>query len=279
MLDHQDREGTRQARDQVDHAAGLARRHARGRLVQQQEVGLAGERDPDLELALLAVGQVAGKPRAVVAEVHAMHQLLGARDHVAEAPDRREEIERAAAAPLHRQPQVLAHAEILEQVVTLEGAGNTQAADAARRPAGDVGVLDQNPAGAGLELAADLVDQAGLAGAVGSDDDVALARLDREVDVVGDDEASERAAEMIGAQHAHGLRLRSRICRNVPQMPPGKNITQQMKMMPMMASQCSLYELTTFFIRRNTPAPIAGPISVPAPPSMVMINMSPDEFQ
>jgi hypothetical protein len=35
----------------------------------------------------------------------------------------------------------------------------------------------------------------------------------------------------------------------------------------------------TFFIRRKTPAPIAGPISVPAPPSMVMIKMSPDAVQ
>jgi hypothetical protein len=98
VLDHQDRERARQARDQVDHAAGLARRHARRRLVQQEEVGLAGKGDPDLELSLFAIGQVAGEARAVVAEVHALHQLLGARDHVAEARDRREEVERVAAA-------------------------------------------------------------------------------------------------------------------------------------------------------------------------------------
>jgi hypothetical protein len=34
-----------------------------------------------------------------------------------------------------------------------------------------------------------------------------------------------------------------------------------MKMPPMMASRSRCTRLTTFFISRNTPAPIAGPIS------------------
>ena len=63
-----------------------------------------------------------------------------------------------------------------------------------------------------------------------------------EVDVVGDDQAAERAVEMFDAQHAHGRRLvaTAESPRSAPQMPPGKNITQQMKVTPMMASQCSL---------------------------------------
>src|SRR5262249_16522364 len=153
---------------------------------------------------------------------------------------RRKEVQRLAAARLHREAEIFDHAEVLEQVVALECARDAQPAYPVRRPARDVSVLDEDAAGAGLELPADLVDQPGLAGAGRADDDVTLACLDGEVDVVGDDETAERAAEMIGAQHAHGLRLRQRICRSVPQMPPGKNSTQQMKIAPMMASQCSL---------------------------------------
>src|SRR5262249_28674998 len=152
----------------------------------------AGERDPDLELALLAIGQAASEPPAVAAEMHAPHQLLGALEQIGQAPHRREEIERMAASRLHCEPQILDHAEVLEQVVALEGAGHADAAHPVRRPAGNVGVLDEDAAGAGLELAADLVDQAGLAGAVRADDDVALAALDGEIDVVGDDEMAER---------------------------------------------------------------------------------------
>ena len=48
----------RDALDQRDGLARLARRHAGGRLVEQQEVGIAGERDAELELLLVAVGQL-----------------------------------------------------------------------------------------------------------------------------------------------------------------------------------------------------------------------------
>ena len=75
------------------------------------------------------------------------------------------------------------------------------------RPAGDVGLVEQNLPRGRLQLAADLIDEAGLAGAVRADDDVAFARLNGEVDVVGDDEAAERAAQLIGAQQTHAQRL------------------------------------------------------------------------
>ena len=51
----------------------------------------------------------------------------------------------------------------------------------------------------GLQLAADLIDQARLAGAVRPDDDMPLARRDIEADIVGHDEAAERLIEMIEA--------------------------------------------------------------------------------
>ena len=81
---------------------------------------------------------------------------------------------------------------IHEQIVALERAGNARTANPVRRPAGDVDVVEQDAARGRRQLTADLIDQAGLAGAVGTDDDVALALLDGQVDIVGDDEAAER---------------------------------------------------------------------------------------
>ena len=105
---------------------------------------------------------------------------------------------------------------------------------------GDVAILQQDAAGAGLELAADLIDKAGLAGAIRPDDDMPLARRDGEVDVIGHHQAAERFVETIEAQQSHGRTPRHRTFCRLPHRPPGKNITQQMKVTPIMASQCSL---------------------------------------
>jgi hypothetical protein len=100
--------------------------------------------------------------------------------------------------------------------------------------------FNKDTAGAGLELATDLVDQARLARAIRSDDDVALASRQDEIEIVGDDQAAERLVEMLDAQDAHctflgTARVHRSFCK-VPHRPPGKNITQQMKVMPTMAA-------------------------------------------
>src|SRR5436190_9880534 len=207
------------------------------------------------------------------------HQIVRPRHQRLIAVRRAEEIERPAEAHLEGKPQVFDHRKILEQVVALKRTCHAHPADPVRRAAGDVLAVDEDVAGTRRELSADLINQAGFAGAVRADDDVSLAGDNVEADIVGDDETAERAIEMVDPERSHGRALFMRMSRIAPQMPAGKNMTQQIKVMPMMASQCSLYELTTFFISRNTPAPIAGPIKVPAPPSMVMIRTSPDAVQ
>ena len=89
-------------------------------------------------------------------------------------------------------PKIFDDAQIHEQIIALERARNAGAANAVRRPAGDVGFIEENTTRGRRQLAADLIDQAGLAGAVRTDDDMAFARLDGEVDVIGHDEAAER---------------------------------------------------------------------------------------
>ena len=57
MLDQQHGDVARQAADDRENVVALALRHAGGGLVEQQHARLGGDRDRDLEQALLAVGQ------------------------------------------------------------------------------------------------------------------------------------------------------------------------------------------------------------------------------
>ena len=70
----------------------------------------------------------------------------------------------------------------------------------------DVAAVEDDAAGVGGERAGDLVDEGGLAGAVGADDGVGLAGEDVEVDAVGDLERAERLAEVLQAQHGRAHR-------------------------------------------------------------------------
>ena len=56
--------------------------HARGRLVEQDDVGAAGDGDADLERALLGIGEHAGRHVAARGEVDLVQDLLGALAHV-----------------------------------------------------------------------------------------------------------------------------------------------------------------------------------------------------
>ena len=69
VLDEQDGDAqvVAQPADEARHLGGLGGVHARGRLVEQQQPRLRGERPRDLESTLVAVGQVAGLDVALAA--------------------------------------------------------------------------------------------------------------------------------------------------------------------------------------------------------------------
>jgi len=66
----------------------------------------------------------------------------------------------------------------------------------------DVLVEQSDRAAVGRELARDQVEERGLAGAVGADDEPALAGLDRQVDARRDAQSAERLAEVANRQRA-----------------------------------------------------------------------------
>ena len=63
--------------EQRDRLVRLARRHAGGRLVEQQDLGIARQRDAELELLLVAVGQRAGDCPRLAGKADRGEQRLG----------------------------------------------------------------------------------------------------------------------------------------------------------------------------------------------------------
>src|SRR5260370_40757121 len=56
----------------------------------------------------------------------------------------------------------------------------------------------------GCELSGDQIEQRGLAGPIGTDDETPLAGLDRKVDALGDTKAAERFRQSGDGQRRHG---------------------------------------------------------------------------
>ena len=69
VLDDDVADMARQRLQDLDEVAALGRRQAGGRLVEQDEARRAGQRQRDLELALLAVAQRRDQPVAVVVQM------------------------------------------------------------------------------------------------------------------------------------------------------------------------------------------------------------------
>ncbi len=136
----------------------LLRVHAGRRLVEQQQLGLGGERAGKLQPALLAERQVGGEVVALVGEAGELQQLADARAVVLEAvePARHHRLRCALAVAVLRHPQVLPHSELAEEADVLEGAGDRPSDDerVARQP-GHVAPVDHDAAGGRRQEAGD----------------------------------------------------------------------------------------------------------------------------
>ena len=72
---HRDAALDHQLLDQCDQLVALARRHAGGRLVHQQQARLVGERDGELDALDVAIGELAARPVGGVAHADLRQQL------------------------------------------------------------------------------------------------------------------------------------------------------------------------------------------------------------
>jgi hypothetical protein len=245
---------------QGDQVVALARRHARGRLVHEQQARIAGEGNRKLHAFHVAVGELAARP--VGGFLHA---------------DLAQKLERAAAMVGRRPPpqpvgfagvgdqrhlHVLGDGHRAEGGGDLEGAGDAAAADFARRQPGDVAVREADRSAVRLELAVDDVEAGRFAGAVGADQGQKLAARHREAHVIDGANGAEAFAQRGDGELAHEVRRRPASSAKAPARPEGKASTKTRMMPPRSACQYSVCCMTKSCRTANTDAPTIGPDSV-----------------
>ena len=119
--------------DLLDQVGALGRVHARGRLVQQQQAGLGGQRAGDLDQALRPVGQAGGRQVGLVRKPDGGQRLAWPCSREARSPRalmRQAETagpQAGALVPVTTHEHVLEHAHVHVDAKVLERAGHAEA--------------------------------------------------------------------------------------------------------------------------------------------------------
>src|SRR6266513_3926934 len=204
VLDERDRRAELlvDVEDEAAHVLLLLDVHAGHRLVEQEELGLGGERAAELDALLEPVGQAAGRRLADRLDLQEVDDPLDGRAVLELLAAGRTPVEGLQQeAPLHPEKaprhEVVEHAHALEQGHVLEGAGDAEAGDVRWLEARAVPTVEDDPSLVGVIEAADHVEQRRLPGAVGTDDGADLAAIDREAHPTQRDERAEADADAL----------------------------------------------------------------------------------
>ena len=148
VLDEQDRLGRVlfEPRDEVEHDGNLVDAHARGRLVEHQDVGLERHHHRDLELALVAMRKRGGALRRAAGEADARERRSAPVDEIAPRHPRLRQLVMHARLGLRREAHVFDHAEIGEQIGELKRAPDAEPRALRRAELRDVGAVDEDGA-------------------------------------------------------------------------------------------------------------------------------------
>jgi hypothetical protein len=198
---HQDHgETALEPRQQRHQPVGFLAAGAGHRLVEQDQLRRHGERDGEFERALLAVGQRAGWHMDAFAEPDFFERRAGG------AVERRlrrgaaEEPEARSAARLDRERDVFQRREARQDRGDLERSREAQSGACVHRQRGDVAAVEPDAAALRFEETGYLIDERGLAGAIGADHGVQFPRRHLQRHAVGDGERAELLAQILDAQ-------------------------------------------------------------------------------
>ena len=205
VLDQDQRHVLRQPEQQLRQPLPLAEREAGGGLVEQHQLRLDGARHADLELALLAVGEVADERVGLVAEQHALGCRAGPLAGVLVLLAR-EHPQASAVMPEDREKDVVLDREAGKEPRLLVRPGKPERRPHPRRQVGDVTAHHLDRPRRGLEVARDEVEQRRLPGAVRAEDGTALAVRDVEIDVAHGLNSAEAPADPPQAEDRLGVR-------------------------------------------------------------------------
>ena len=188
VLDHQD--GLALVRvhrpDQLDELRHVLHRHARHRLVEQEDALVGGEEHRELELALVSVRQHPGGPPFAVGEPDPLDRPGRTRDRVPDGGRAPPDPHRPAHRSLRRQAHVLVRRQQRKDVRDLERAADPRLRTPVGRLLGDVDAVELDGAARRPAQAGDEVEERRLPGPVRADHGEQLAIEDLELDI-GDD--------------------------------------------------------------------------------------------
>src|SRR5216683_3864285 len=198
VLDEQDGEAEvgDEAAQERHEVPRLALGHPGRGLVEEEEGGPRGEGAPDLEAALVAVGQVAGDLVGPPPEPHGVEQLRRPRPQGPllrlEAPVSRQRAPQPRADPrVHAHEDVLHRRHVAKEADVLEGAADAEGGDLIGPEAQERSPPEAHRSLFGHIEAGEDVEERGLARAVGPDDGGDAAFLEDEVDLVQRDQPAE----------------------------------------------------------------------------------------
>jgi hypothetical protein len=179
--EHADAPLARDRRRQLHQRRPLARRHARGRFVHQEELGLARERDCEFDPLQVSVSDRRAGPVGSLRHADAIED----RDGVGpvQTARRGEHCSKAAAMADQRHLHVLRDGHREKGLRNLKGAPDPAPESFARREAGDDLAVQHHLAPVRRELAADHVEGRRLSRAVRADERQKLAAVDGEADI------------------------------------------------------------------------------------------------
>src|SRR5436189_1555337 len=202
VLDERDRRAELRVdvEDEAAHVFLLLDVHAGHRLVEQEELGLGGERAPELHALLQPVGQSAGRGLADRLDLQKIDDPLDERAVLDLLTAGRAPVERLQqeASPRFEEPprhEVVEHAHALEQGHVLEGSGDAEDGDVGRAEVRPVLAVEDDSSRVGVVEAADHVEQGRLASTVGTDDGQDRAAADPDAQLAQRDERAEADAD------------------------------------------------------------------------------------
>ena len=181
MLDDDEADIARQRVQDLDQLAPLGRRQPGCRLVEQDAARGTCQRHADLELALLAVGELGDQLLADGIEMHRMGEVMGAAQR-AVVLARAQETEAPAGDAAGRQIEIVEDAEAPEQHRVLIGAPHAAADALIGGQMRHILAEEADASGGGREIAGNRIEERRLARAIGAQNAAALAGIDREID-------------------------------------------------------------------------------------------------
>src|SRR5215207_3264004 len=284
VLDEHD--GDAAVRDLPDEPVELRRLDgvaARRRLVEEQHLGLGGERAGDLEALQRAVGQGARRRLAALAEAQEGEELFRRGARLAVLPQdggQAEEVdqERLPLAQMAADHHVLAGGHAAEDLEVLERAREPLRGEPFGGQARHVLAGERHASAAGAVEPRDDVEERGLAGAVGADDREHLPGHGGKAHAIDGDDAPEGDADVLRDEQAHAAaRAVSRgetIVIRLGTTPSRRKIMNSMMMRP--STRCSYSRNTVRSCGRvtSTAAPTIAPGTEPSPPTTTMVTSS-----